>query len=82
MPYDFAVEHEGQFVRLQVKSAVFKDRGGYCCTVRGSNGPDQGDPFEYLASYVFQRNPWSIIPAELVAAQGTIALYSKRKGAK
>jgi hypothetical protein len=41
-----------------VKSAMFKDRGGYCCTVRGSNGPDQGDPFEYLASYVFQRNLW------------------------
>jgi PD-(D/E)XK endonuclease len=58
MPYDFAVEHEGQFLRVQVKSAMFKDRGGYCCTVRGSNGPDQGDPFEYLASYVFQENLW------------------------
>lgn len=35
MPYDFAVEHQGQFVRVRVKSAMFKDRGGYCCTVRG-----------------------------------------------
>jgi hypothetical protein len=36
MPYDFAVEHEGQFVRVQVKSTMFIDRGGYSCTVRGS----------------------------------------------
>jgi hypothetical protein len=37
---------------------MFKDRGGYCCTVRGSNGPEQGDPFEYLAPYVFLENLW------------------------
>src|SRR2546430_13790941 len=34
-----AVEHEGHFVRVQVKSTMFKDRGGYSCTVRGCRGP-------------------------------------------
>jgi len=82
MPYDFAVEHEGRFVRVQVKSTMFKDRGGYSCTVRGSNGPYEGDPFEYLAAYVFQEDMWYIIPAELVVGQGSIALYPKLKGAK
>jgi hypothetical protein len=43
---------------VQVKSAMFKNRGGYCCAVRGSNGPDQGDPFECLRSYVFLWNLW------------------------
>jgi hypothetical protein len=82
MPYDFAVEHKGQFVRVQVKSTMFKDRGGYSCTVRGSDGPYQGDPFEYLAAYVFQEDLWYIIPAELVVGQGSIALYPNLTGAK
>ncbi len=82
MPYDFAVEHEGQFVRVQVKSTMFIDRGGYSCTVRGSNGPYEGDPFDYVAAYVFQEDLWYIIPAEMVVGQGSIALYPKLKRAK
>jgi PD-(D/E)XK endonuclease len=42
MPYDFAVEHEAQFVRVQVKSTMFIDRGGYSCTVRGTGGAGGG----------------------------------------
>jgi len=82
MPYDFVVEHKGRFVRVQVKSTMFKDRGGYSCTVRGSEGPYQGDPFEYLAAYVFQEDLWYIIPAALVVGEGSIALYPKLKCAK
>ncbi len=51
MPYDFVVEDEGRFVRVQVKSTMFKDRGGYSCTVRGSDGPYQGDPLTCGTSY-------------------------------
>jgi PD-(D/E)XK nuclease superfamily protein len=82
MSYDFVVENYGRFVRVQVKSTMFKDRGGYSCTVRGSNGPYQGDPFDYLAAYVIQEDLWYIIPAELVVGQGSIALYPRLKGAK
>ncbi len=82
MPYDFVVEHLGKFVRVQVKSTMFQDRGGYSCSVRGWNGPYQGDPFEYLAVYVFQEDLWYIIPAELVVGQGSVALYPRLKNAK
>jgi hypothetical protein len=82
MPYDFAIEYRGEFVRVQVKSTMFQDRGGYSCTVRGCDGPYEGDPFEYLAAYVFQEDLWYIIPAELVVGQGSIALYPKLKRAK
>ena len=81
-PYDFAVEDRGKFVRVQVKSTMFKDRGGYSCSVRGSEGPYEGDPFDYLAAYVFQEDLWYIIPAELVVGQGSIALYPNLKTAK
>jgi len=77
VPYDFAIEYEGKFVRVQVKSTMFVDRGGYSCTVRGSDGPYEGDPFDYLAAYIFQEEMWYIIPAELVVGQGSIALYPR-----
>ena len=73
--YDFAVEYDGHFARVQVKSTMFLDRGGYSCTVRGSAGPYQGDPFDYLAAYIIPEDVWYILPAELVVGQGSIALY-------
>ena len=82
MPYDFAIEHEGQFARVQVKSTMFIDRGGYSCTVRGADGPYEGDPFDYLAAYIFQEEMWYIIPAELVVGQGSIALYPRYRRSK
>jgi len=82
VPYDFAVEHEGEFARVQVKSTMFLDRGGYSCTVRGADGPYEGDPFDYLAAYIFQEEMWYIIPAELVVGQGSIALYPRYRRSK
>jgi len=82
VPYDFTVEHRGKFLRVQVKSTMFIDRGGYSCTVRGSDGPYQGDPFDYLAAYIFQEDMWYIIPAQLVVGQGSIALYPEHERAK
>ena len=29
--YDFAIEHEGHFVRVQVKSTKYKRQGSYVC---------------------------------------------------
>ena len=80
--YDFAVEHEGHFVRVQVKSTMFKDRGGYSCTVRGCRGPYEGDPFDFLAAYLIPVDMWYIIPAERFSGQGSIALYPQLKKAK
>ena len=80
--YDFAVEHEGHFVRVQVKSTMFKDRGGYSCTVRGCRGPYEGDPFDFLAAYLIPEDVWYIIPAERFSGQGSIALYPQLKNSK
>jgi len=77
--YDFAVEHEGHFVRVQVKSTMFVDRGGYSCSVRGCRGPYEGDAFDFLAVYLIPEDLWYIIPAERVRGQGSVALYPKLK---
>jgi hypothetical protein len=80
--YDFAVEHGGHFVRVQVKSTMFVDRGGYSCSVRGCSGPYEGDPFDYLAVYLIPEDLWYIIPAEKVRGQGSVALYPRLKKSK
>lgn len=77
--YDFAVEHDGHFVRVQVKSTMFVDRGGYSCSVRGCRGPYEGDPFDFLAVYLIPEDLWCIIPAKKVRGQGSVALYPKLK---
>ena len=80
--YDFAVEHAGGFVRVQVKSTSFLDRGGYSCSVRGSRGPYREGAFEFLAAYVVPEDVWFIIPAEKVVGHGGIALYPGLKKSK
>jgi hypothetical protein len=76
------VEHEGHFVRVQVKSTMFMDRGGYSCTVRGCRGPYEGDPFDFVAAYLIPLDLWYIIPAEKCQGQGSIALYPRLKKSK
>ena len=80
--YDFAVEYAGRFVRVQVKSTMFRDRGGYSCTVRGCRGPYEGDPFDFVAAYLIPLDLWYIIPAEKCQGQGSIALYPRLKKSK
>ncbi len=69
-------------MRVQVKSTMFKDRGGYSCTVRGCRGPYEGDPFDFLAAYLIPVDMWYIIPAERFSGQGSIALYPQLKKSK
>lgn len=80
--YDFAVEHAGRFVRVQVKSTMFRSGRGYSCTVRGSQGPYERDQFEFLAAYLIPEDIWYIIPAEIFQGQGSIALYPRLERAK
>jgi hypothetical protein len=80
--YDFAVEYDGHFVRVQVKSTMFKDRGGYSCSVRGCRGPYEGDPFDFVAAYLIPEDLWYIIPAEKLQGQGSVALYPQLKHSK
>ena len=67
---------------MQVKSTMFKDRGGYSCSVRGSRGVYKGDAFDFVAVYVIPEDLWYIIPAERIRGQGSVAIYPKLKGAK
>jgi PD-(D/E)XK nuclease superfamily protein len=80
--YDFVVESKKHFVRVQVKSTTFKDRGGYSCTVRGCRGPYIGDVFDFVAAYLIPEDLWYIIPAEMIRGQGSVALYPQLRKSK
>ena len=80
--YDFVVEHRAHFVRVQVKSTGFKDRGGYSCSVRGSAGAYVDDAFDFVAVYVVPEDAWFIIPEEIVRGRRSVALYPHLKKSK
>jgi hypothetical protein len=80
--YDFAVEHQGKFARVQVKSTVAKCGRGYGCTVRGSQGPYGRNAFDYVAVYLILEDVWYIIPAKNVRGQWAVWLCPNLSNAK
>src|SRR5208337_2825740 len=70
------------FVRVQVKSTMFLDRGGYTLTVRGWKGKYTGDPFDFVAAYLIPLDIWYILPVESFKMQGNVGLYPNLKRSK
>jgi hypothetical protein len=81
--YDFILEHNGRFLRIQVKSTQFRDEGAYPCAVHGSGQrayPD--DAFDFLAVYVLPEDLWYIIPAHAFRGQASVCLRPGRAESK
>jgi hypothetical protein len=72
--YDFVLECEGGFVRVQVKSTQFHRHGGYPCVTRPTRGHYADNSFEFIAALVVPENVWYIIPAEKVLGMTCIQL--------
>ena len=66
--YDFAVELNGQFLRVQVKSTTWKKDG--VAYVFGLAGPARKryteEEIDFFAVYVIPEDAWYIIPASVV----------------
>ncbi len=84
--YDFIVETEGGFLRVQVKSTMCRKGGGYACKVRPNvrTSPYTSAQFDFLAAYVIPEDVWYIIPSTVVvrAAVNAIVLSPSRRGHK
>ena len=50
--YDFVVEYNGRFQRVQVKSTSRKRGNYYVCTARSGNKPYCQDQVDFIAMYV------------------------------
>jgi hypothetical protein len=87
--YDFALELDGHFLRIQVKSTIARYLRGYACgmqTQSGSHDPSRRyrtDEIDFLAAYVIPEDLWYILPTDFVLLQASrIILYPHRKGHK
>jgi PD-(D/E)XK endonuclease len=76
--YDVAVEHNGHFLRVQVKSTKFSKNDGrsYVCDLRRRESkPYTPDRVDFFAVYVIPRDLWYILPAEAaIGSQSNLTL--------
>lgn len=81
--YDFAIEHQGRFMRIQVKSTLASCYDGYVCTLLSNGSRYSTDEVDFFALYVIPVDVWYIIPAEIVSQlKKRIMLAPQRKGHK
>ncbi|HZR58975.1 MAG TPA: group I intron-associated PD-(D/E)XK endonuclease [Terriglobales bacterium] len=75
--YDFVVETEDGFLRVQVKSTICKEKNSYACTVHPNLGsrPYAKGELDFIAAYVIPEDIWYIIPAAKVV-NGKMGLIS------
>ncbi|MGH9580239.1 MAG: group I intron-associated PD-(D/E)XK endonuclease [Terriglobales bacterium] len=75
--YDFIVEHQGRFSRVQVKSTQFCQRGAYLCNtvsrppMRQNSGTGYTSAeIDFFAFFVIPEDVWYIVPvAEMKRAR-------------
>jgi len=87
--YDFALEREGRFLRIQVKSTTSRLRNGYRCLLQppqGAANPKKlysAEQVDFFAAYVIPEDVWYIIPAEVgVKMRGRAWLFPDSPGHK
>jgi PD-(D/E)XK endonuclease len=80
--YDFAIEHQGHFLRVQVKSTKYKRRGCYVCNVLANNKPYGPNQIDFVAAYVIPADLWYIIPAHAFERKCHVNLSPHLKTAK
>ena len=72
--YDFAIEYEERFVRVQVKSTMYKRQGTYVCNVLANNGPYGANHIDFVAAYVIPKDVGYIIGYPHFKANGHVHL--------
>jgi hypothetical protein len=78
--YDFALELNGRFLRLQVKSTTCKNDRYYICSFRTASQPYREDQVDFFAVYVIPEDLWYILPASVVVKiKGNLLLAPNRK---
>ena len=83
--YDVGVEWDGRYMRVQVKSTIYKIGHSYVCNTRPDDHlrPYTVSQIDFLAAYVIPVNAWYILPAKVATAlKGNIWLSPHKKGHK
>jgi PD-(D/E)XK nuclease superfamily protein len=76
-PYDVATEHQGLFLRVQVKCTICKSRNSrnsYVCTVSSCRAVYRPDQLDFFAAYVIPTDTWYVVPILATNSQRAIIL--------
>jgi PD-(D/E)XK endonuclease len=80
--YDVGVEHNGRFMRVQVKSTTFRRKGSYTCNILGPKRQRYtSGKLDFFAIYLVPIDVWYIIPFEIVQENHSLNL-TPRSGHK
>jgi hypothetical protein len=81
--YDWVVEQErGGFARVQVKSTIFPEGGGYSCSLKDSKGVYRKRTFDFVAAYAIPADVWYILPEKLVRGMWSVGLHPELEKSK
>jgi hypothetical protein len=81
-PYDFAVESNGHFLRVQVKCTQQKRWNSYRCVINSNGAPYRPDQIDFIAAYVIPADTWYILPIQAIPNQPEILLSPHSKKSK
>lgn len=80
--YDVGVEDNGRFMRIQVKSTMFRRKGSFTCNIVGPKRQRYASgKLDFFAVYLVPIDVWYIIPFEIVESNLSLNL-TPRKGHK
>ena len=81
-PYDFAIEYNGHFLRVQVKCTSKKRLQSYVCSVSSNRGPYSSDEIDFVAAYIIPTNTWYILPLAAFHRSFDVWLTPHRKNSR
>jgi hypothetical protein len=81
--YDVALEMNGRFLRVQVKSTEARQKSSYVCLLHGSEERlYKAKEFDYFACYIVPVDVWYIFPIQLVLGMSAVVVTPQLKGHK
>ena len=81
-PYDFAVEHRGHFLRVQVKCTTCRRGNCYKCHLDSNGRSYHPRDLDLFAAYVIPADAWYILPIAATHGQSDILLSPHRQRSK
>ena len=81
-PYDFAIDHDGHFLRVQVKCTMQKRWNSYRCHLDSNGEPYSSHDVDFIAAYVIPTDTWYILPLRATHHQPDILLTPQAKHGK
>jgi hypothetical protein len=81
-PYDLVVDHQGHFLRIQVKCTVFHRGNSYKCHLDHNGIPYTANQIDFFAAYVIPADTFYILPLAATNNQPDILLTPHRKNSK